>query len=311
VTIRRYSAGILLLIFSQTSFAWANCGIIDVTERITAAHVRVLNAKTVGQAQSDISLMTQELGRTNASSVAAALTNLNLPTQSRHIVQYIHGLEFLPMFSGQNQARSILTALATDAQRQRLDAAMASIGVFGCDPRTDINPLQNPEKLQGADNLQVQRTPEHLVFQLRAHLTTFFVILLSLIAIVGVWQQRKQVVLRKKRRGKRYLTNIPIFVRLNNDTGTAHIKDISCYGAKLKIDQPVVPKVGDIVSIYYETRWLAAAVSWSNQHYCGLQFQKRLSQAHVRTMISPEFTRQQVALSQQKTAPEYRAPLSN
>jgi len=105
------------------------------------------------------------------------------------------------------------------------------------------------------------------------------------------WRYLRMVLVRRKRRAKRFSCLLDIGMRIDGARHSARLHDLSQVGCKLAVTAPL--RKGDTVTLAMPSAERRGRVIWANRHYAGIEFDRHLSAEQVGTIVTTEQDRRQ------------------
>jgi hypothetical protein len=105
---------------------------------------------------------------------------------------------------------------------------------------------------------------------------------------MAAWLRYRAVL--KKRRSKRFATQLDSYLLIEDTTVAAEVLDLSCHGAKVRYAHPETLEQTSTVGVVLDGSWRMGTLIWSNKHYLGVRFDKALPIPLVRTLAHVDQT---------------------
>lgn len=103
-----------------------------------------------------------------------------------------------------------------------------------------------------------------------------------------VWLRNRSVL--RRRRSKRFATQIPSHLAVGKTVFEAEILDLSCHGTKIRYWHTEAIKSDIPVGIHIEGEWRMGTLVWSNALYIGIRFDRKLPIPLVRKLANSSRT---------------------
>lgn len=295
VTIRVWVL-LALATFPLPIFAQEACDIINTLERIQFAQIRLAKTDQPTAAAPDALLLRDHLNRLDILAVQSALTDRTSSSQQTMVLQFLKNalqLDALLRSQANENARIFMRSETFQAAQSSIKSIIPQ---FNCNDTKALGNDGGSSVSQG----QLSALDSRKQFDLPTITFVAVLLFLSILFVVGVGFAANRYMKQKDRRAKRYRTFIQTTLRLEGEDHPVTILDLSCNGAKLQLAGATVITDNTMLHVFLNDHWKNAAVTWHNQHFCGVRFEQHL---RVSTILQLQQQRVQTPAPNAKTAP--------
>lgn len=285
-----------LTTFPLPVFAQEACDVINTLERIQFAQIRLAKTDRPTAGSPDALLLRDHLNRLDVLAVQFALADRTSSDQKAMAIQFLNNalqLDALLRSQANENTQSFIRSEPFQAAQSAIESIIPQ---FNCN---DIDAKGNVEG-DSVSRGQLSALDSQRQFDLPTITLVTLLAFIGIILAIGVGYVAYRYIQLKDRRAKRYRTFIQTKLHLKDEEHPVTILDISCNGAKLQLTAATVMTNDTVLQVFLNDEWKNAAVTWQNQHFCGVKFEQYLRVSTIRQL---QQQRAQTPVYNVKTAP--------
>lgn len=284
-----------LLLQTQFAFAEVDCTIVASLTRSYVSSIEYIGAESADDRERAMRRLIQGLRGLSADHVVYLLKREIGDSAAQNLGEFVRLAERVADISGAGRRQAIRETLTNARSQSILARAAKALQNSGCSEAGDVGQMSDLGAF-GAANGGDAEFDSSLLPELAPETWSF----IGISVVVSSWAGARAIrnlAARTRRRKHRHLINLKTNLHVDGKTTNVDLLDINCYGAKIKHHLTDPPESGAKQLVLLNGEWVAFDVAWSNQHYLGIRFQRRLSRLRVFKIVELAKYRRKIDLA--------------